>query len=350
MTTVRLTYEAMFDTFASILISEGVEENRSRLCAGIIADSTFDGVLSHGIRRFLPLVEAIGEGRIDRTAEPTQIRGSGAVEVWDGGHGIGVINAARCTDRAMVVARRHGVGCVALRNTSHWLRAGSYGWRAVESGFALVCWTNTISNMPAWGAVEKSVGNNPLVVAVPHGTQPIVLDMAMSQFSMGTLSLFSETRRPLPVAGGYDSNGSLTTDAELILASGRALPAGFWKGSGLAIALDALAVLLTGGNATADYDAMGEERDVSQVFIAFAPEHTVGSTRIEGLIGRIAEHVASTEPATPGEPPAVPGQRTLRRRAENRRNGMSIDAGLWSRIVRLVPKGADKRVGRQPTD
>jgi 3-dehydro-L-gulonate 2-dehydrogenase len=43
--------------------------------------------------------------------------------------------------RAIALAREHGIGCVALANTNHWMRGGSYGWQAANAGLIGVCWT-----------------------------------------------------------------------------------------------------------------------------------------------------------------------------------------------------------------
>ena len=128
-------------------------------------------------------------------------------------------------------------------------------------------------NLPAWGAREAVVGNNPLVMGVPRAAgEHVVLDMAMSQYSYGALSHYALRGEELPFPGGFDAAGELTTDAAAIEATGRALPVGLWKGSGLAVMLDLFAAVLSGGQATCDIerDAL-KEAGVSQVFIAVAP-------------------------------------------------------------------------------
>lgn len=35
----------------------------------------------------------------------------------------------------MELAKEHGIGLVALRNTTHWMRGGAYAWRMAEKGF-----------------------------------------------------------------------------------------------------------------------------------------------------------------------------------------------------------------------
>ena len=65
------------------------------------------------------------------------------MEIWDGQQGPGVINALLAIDRAMALAREHGIGLVAMRNSSHWIRGGTYGWRAAEPGMSSIFWTLT---------------------------------------------------------------------------------------------------------------------------------------------------------------------------------------------------------------
>jgi 3-dehydro-L-gulonate 2-dehydrogenase len=333
----HVTFDEMQQTLCAVFAGAGVPHENAELCATVISRSTFDGVFSHGVRQVPGLIAKIRGGSVSATEAARQARVMGALEQWDGRFGIGVVNATRCTDRAIELAGEHGVGCVGLRNTSHWLRAGSYGRQAVERGYALVCWTNTAPNMPAWGALTNSVGNNPLVLAVPHPETPLVLDIAMSQFALGALGLYSESGRPLPVPGGYDPRGELSTDAAAIREARRVLPMGYWKGSGLALALDALATALTAGNSTADYARMGEERGVSQVFIAFDVERSAGSELLDRAVREIQDLVHHADPVEPGGRPYAPGEGALRRRRDALTRGLDIDDALWEQILALRP-------------
>ena len=59
------------------------------------------------------------------------------------------------------------MGAIALANTNHWMRGGTYGWQAAEAGLFGICWTNTLANLPAWGTASPVLGNNPLVIGIP---------------------------------------------------------------------------------------------------------------------------------------------------------------------------------------
>ena len=82
---------------------------------------------------------------------------------------------------------KFGIGLASLSNTNHWQRGGTYGWHAARKGFIFICWTNTEANMPAWGAKDVRLGNNPFVIAVPYKDEAVVLDFAMTQFSYGKM-------------------------------------------------------------------------------------------------------------------------------------------------------------------
>ena len=229
--TFRVPCERMLGEFERALAASGFDQADAAALARVFADNTCDGVASHGINRFPGFVRDVRGGRLDPAARARRVAALGALEQWDGHRGPGILNALACMDRAVELAREHAVGAVALRNTSHWMRAGTYGLRAAAAGCIGICWTNTTRLMPPHGSAEKRLGNNPLVMAIPApGGDPVLLDMAMSQFSGGRVQIHERSGEPLPVPGGYDAEGRLTTDAAALE---RPLPIGLWKGSGL---------------------------------------------------------------------------------------------------------------------
>ena len=311
----------------------GLSESRATICARLFAETTRDGVYTHGLNRFPRFAEMVANGSIDVNAEPTKTAGFGAMERWDGHRGVGNLNALACIDRAMALAREHGIGGVALGNTNHWMRGGSYGWRAAEQGLFAMCWSNTLANLPAWGATTPTVGNNPLVIAVPRPGGHVVLDMAMSQFSYGTLSAYSKRGQLLPVDGGFDTAGNLTKDAAAIEASQRALPVGYWKGSGLSLVLDMFAAMLSGGLATHQIplDPL-RESGISQMFLAVDPCPLIPSQEMAVMADGILDSLREATPADPAKPIRYPGEQTLQLREENLRLGVPVDPEIWEQL------------------
>ena len=129
----RISFEEVHEKLGCILRRYGFSEARAAACAYLFAEATRDGVYTHGVARFPRLVAMIQNGSIDVEAEPKRVAHFGALERWDGCSGPGNLNAQTCMARAMELSREHGIGCVALGNTNHWMRGGSYGWQAVDA-------------------------------------------------------------------------------------------------------------------------------------------------------------------------------------------------------------------------
>lgn len=169
----------------------------------------------------------------------------------------------------------------------------------------------------------------------------------MSQFSYGALASYRIRGELLPVDGGFDSDGKLTRDAGAIEDSNRPLPIGFWKGSGLALMLDLLAAVLSGGKASYQIEPTPErETRVSQVFIAIDPsclnstsnsmsaspsDSTDANSRVAD---RIVEHF-QLPPHTSGERLRYPGYRVLQTRTENLANGIPVEPSIWQQLQSL---------------
>jgi 3-dehydro-L-gulonate 2-dehydrogenase len=332
---VRVMPSEMESMYYKILIKYGFTAVKARITAKVFTDNSVDGVYTHSVNRFPRLIQYVRDGHIKPDRDAICKHTSGAVEQWDGQSGIGVVNAINCTDRAMEIAKHHGLGCVALAHTNHWMRGGAYGWQAAKAGFAFIGWTNTLANTPAWGALNNKLGNNPLVMAVPYKNEAIVLDMAMSQYSYGAMELQSLKGEKLPVPGGYDKDGNLSNDPDAILQTKRTLPIGYWKGSGLSLLLDMLATVLSGGLSVAEIDKLPAECNVSQVFIAINLSGLHHYNRIPDLLRNIIEDYHSSVPEKATGKVRYPGERILQLRRENSAHGVPVLKNVWDEIESL---------------
>jgi 3-dehydro-L-gulonate 2-dehydrogenase len=332
----------MQQVVAEALIKAGMNENDARTCARIHSESSCDGIYSHGLNRVARFVDYIKRGWVDINAKPSLVKKLGVIEIHDGNRGTGILNAFYATDRAIALASAQGVGIVALRNTTHWMRGGTYGWYAADQGYLAISWTNTESCMPAWGGKNTRLGNNPFVMAVPRRKGHIVLDMAMSQYSYGKLQVTRLKGATLPFPGGFDGDGKLTFEPGPIEKSMRILPAGYWKGSGFAILLDTLAAVLSEGLATNEIDKVqrGSCTGCSQIFIVIDPRQLGGEEFTDQVADGVADYVNSSTPAENSSEVLYPGQSTARTRQEHLANGVLADEGVWAEVLALAGRNA----------
>lgn len=338
---IRVPFETLRDEFYRVLASVGFANERAMLCARLFAENQRDGVYSHGLNRFPGFVAGLESKQINFRAKPEKIEGFGALERWNGNMGVGLVNAHLCMQRATELAETHGIGCVGLSNTNHWMRGGAYALQAAEAGYIGICWTNTTRLMPPWGSAEKMIGNNPMAIAVPREEGHILLDMAMSQYSNGKLEVLQLQGKELPLPGGYDTNGELTVDPGEILDSKRALPIGYWKGSGLALVLDTMASVISGGQATHEIGKQGSEYAVSQVYIAINATRMMGQAALDETVAAIIDDFHTATPLDANEKVRYPGEGMLRTRQESLEKGVLVEETQWQALLEMDKTGTD---------
>lgn len=329
-TLMIIYYQALQELFLEKLLVHGFPPLQAKQIADAFAETTLDGVFSHGINRFPRFIGDVKDGIVKPGVEPKLLKDFSAFEQWDGKQGAGISNALFSTERAMELASKYGIGCVGLRNTNHWMRGGSYGWRAAEKGFLFLGWTNTIPNMPPWGGTKAALGNNPFIMAIPHGSEHLVLDMAMSQYSYGKLEWHKRSGAELPEYGGFNLDNELTRDPSEILESMRILPTGLWKGSALALVLDLAAGIISGGNTSKTIGEFKAETSLSQVFIAVDIDRHLSPEQREELVQDTLSFLKESN-----KDARYPGQRSLRDRQIHLEKGIQIPETIWSEILSL---------------
>ena len=333
---MRVQYDELLNKFKKILESRGFSEEHALDAAGVFAKNSLDGVYSHGVNRFPRVVSYLDKGEIDSSAIATCVSSMGAIERWDGHRGFGPLNAKLAMDRACELAKQYGAGVVALGNNNHWMRGGTYGWQAADQGCIGICWSNTMPNMPAWGGKDRKIGNNPLIMAVPRSNgKHAVVDCAVSQFSYGKIEEARLKGNQLPVPGGYDTEGNLTTDPAEIEKTWRVLPMGYWKGSGISIALDLIATVLTSANSVQKIGTFGDEVGLSQVMIAIDPGKFNSVEETDAIVDAIVTDIQSSEPAAEGGRVFYPGELELMTREDNQANGIPVIDEVWETLNSL---------------
>ena len=332
----RIPLNEMQGLLHQLFIKYHFTEERAALLVKVFSEKTLDGVASHGLNRVPLFINYIQKGIVKVEAEAEPIATFGNIERWDGHLGPGIINASKCTNRAIALAKEQGMGLVALRNTNHWMRGGTYGKQAADAGCIAIMFTNTQPNMPPWGGRDSRIGNNPLVVSIPRTEGDVVLDMSISQFSFGKIHNYQLKGEKLPFPGGWDEDNQLSNDPKSILKKERGLPIGYWKGSALSMILDILATLLSAGNSTYRIGLKEIETGISQVFLCINPQ-TFGDVDLQNrLLNEIIDYTHQVEPMQPGDRTYFPGEQSAKTRQENLVKGIPVDKGMWEKVHSLL--------------
>ena len=336
---MRLAFDEIKNEIQRVFEKYGMSPEKAETCARIHTESTYDGIYSHGSNRVARFVDYIEKGWVDIHAEPTVEKDFGPLKVINGNMGPGVLNALYSVEEGMKMADQYGIGMVGLKNTTHWMRGGTYGLHAANNGYVAIMWTNTESCMPPWGGKECKLGNNPFVMATPgaEGQAPIMLDMAISQYAYGKLQVMRLAGKKLPLPGGFDKKGNITDDPGAIEESMRIMPIGYWKGSSFSFMLDILGSILTDGIGAADLDekGMGSCGGASQVMIIIDPKKITAQENMSETITKAIKHLKSSELSENSTGIYAPGEDFVRFREEHDAQGIFVDDAVWAEIKAL---------------
>ncbi len=175
--------------------------------------------------------------------------------VLDGDGGMGFVVGTRAMGLAIQKAEETGVGLVTVRNSRHYGTAGYYALMALAHDMIGLSMTSSDRFVvPTFGR-ERRLGTNPISVAVPAaGEPPFLLDMATSTVPRGKIVLARREGVKLPEGWAADPEGQPTTDPKVADESKNLLPlggtyeGGSHKGYGLAVLVEILSAVLSGGD------------------------------------------------------------------------------------------------------
>ncbi|QBI18553.1 Ldh family oxidoreductase [Egibacter rhizosphaerae] len=317
-----------------ILTGLGAPEEAARWQAQVLLEGDLRGHPSHGLRRIEVLAGRIRRGLAVPDAKPRLEWRTPAALAVDGQRGLGPPTAARAVDALLERLVDTGVAVAAIRDTNHLGMLAPYVERLAADGVVGLATTTSEALVHPWGGIPAMVGTNPLAVAVPSEEEPVVLDMATGEVSMGKVLDHEARGEPLPQGSVVDARGVPTSDpAEAV--KGAISPFGGAKGYALAVTLEVLVASLTGTALGRDVRGTLDATDhcnKGDVLLAIDPAAFGQDDR--GPLQRFVEELRSC-PVAPGhERVTVPGDRAReRRRACLGQGAVPIAEVTWERAV-----------------
>jgi LDH2 family malate/lactate/ureidoglycolate dehydrogenase len=318
---VRVDAARLTEAIARIFAALGVERTDANVVAGDLVAADLEGVASHGVMLVPMYVERLLKGSVSRRREGDVVSDRGAAIVIDAAHALGQLTARQAVGLAVARARDLGAAVVAVRNAFHFGTAGRYARMMAEQGCAGMVMSNTRPLMPAPGAAEAMVGNNPLAIALPSaGSHPVEVDMALSATAMGKIRLAAAAGQEIPSNWAVSADGRPTTDPGAAI-RGMLLPAAGPKGFGLAFVIDLLCGGLSDGAFGADVRPLyGDPADpyrCSQLFIAIDVGHFPAGKSLADKVRDQAARVSASKRAPGVDRIYAPGELAFATRAAN---------------------------------
>lgn len=233
----------------NVLMKAGVPSLEADIITRTMIEADSRGIHSHGLMRLPIYIERMQKGFIRKESKITVEKENKGTAVIDGHFSAGQVVATKAMDMTIEKANEYGIAAVSVKNSNHFGIAAHYALKAAENDMIAIVMSNTAPLMPPTGGAEKVLGNNPLAIAAPSsGNNPVLLDMALSNVALGKVLFAKNNGVEIPEGWGTDKNGIPTTDPASVLDGGFILPVGGPKGFGLALMVELLTGVLSGGD------------------------------------------------------------------------------------------------------
>lgn len=229
-----------------VLMATGVGASEAKTVSACLVDSDLCGISTHGVSRLAIYIQRLNAGVVEKKNNITVLRESPSALAIDAGNTLGMPAAQFAMDKCMAKAAETGCCFATVKNSNHFGAGGFYIRQAAERGMVGIISTNLTGKIAPFGAAEPYIGTNPIGVAVPGRDMPVVLDIAPSVVAMGKLIMAQKLGQSIPLGWALDKDGVPTTDPAAGR-SGSLVPIGGHKGSGIAIMIDILCGILSGG-------------------------------------------------------------------------------------------------------
>jgi LDH2 family malate/lactate/ureidoglycolate dehydrogenase len=263
------------------------------------------------------------------------VEAHGGQVVMDGDNGLGQVTALRANELAIQRGKEHGLAAVALRRSTHCGAMAYYAIRAREKGLVGLAITNAGMNMTPTGGTQKIIGNNPFAMAVPTTREwPMVLDMATSVVAGGKLDVARSKGESIPLGWARDKDGNPTTDP-VAARQGSLEPLGGPKGYGMAVMLDVLAGVLSGGRFGGMLGTEGDRGGMAQFFLTIDPTRFMPLDQFKGRMDEVIDQIHES-PKSPGvDYIYVAGEIEYGLQSRRERDGVQIEESVLADLDRV---------------
>jgi LDH2 family malate/lactate/ureidoglycolate dehydrogenase len=323
---------------AELLAAAAFPRPTARLVAESLAAANLRGVDSHGVQLLPYYVAQVKRGDMDANAEGRIVSESGACLLYDGANGVGQQVASVCCGHAVRLARKRGISIVVARDSNHFGAAAFWGQKISAAGMIGIVMCNASPIVAPWQGKQPRLGTNPICISVPG---PWLLDMATTTVANNRIfKALMNGEETIPAGWAVDSDGVPVTDTAAAI-RGMPMPLGGYKGSGLAMMVEMLCGVLSGGAMSGDVGGIrieGKPTRISQTFVAIDAGRFMPVDEFRQRVEWLVNTVKSAAPATGYGEVMVAGDPEWRAEAERRQNGIPLGDGTWQCLMEIAAR------------
>mmetsp|Transcript_15442 Transcript_15442/g.23969 ORF Transcript_15442/g.23969 Transcript_15442/m.23969 type:complete len:459 (+) Transcript_15442:124-1500(+) len=256
-----IDFDYMKAFMKDVFLSYGVPEDRAETCSEVLIEADRRGIDSHGLGRLKPIYcDRMDNGILFPDRPIDVLKETDTTALVDGNLGLGLYIGPYCMQMAIDKAKKHGVGFVAVKNSTHYGIAGYYATMASDAGCVGFTGTNARPSIAPTFGVEPMLGTNPLCFGIPSDEEfPFVIDCATSINQRGKIEKYAREGVDTPKGCVIDEDGIERTDTDGILKDmvlgkcalcpigGAGVEMGGYKGYGWATVIETLCIAFQSG-------------------------------------------------------------------------------------------------------
>src|SRR5262249_601203 len=148
--------------------------------------------------------------------------------------------------------------------------AAFWAQKISRAGYIGIAMCNSTPLVAPWQGKERRLGTNPICMSVP-GPDTFLLDMATTTVALNRVyKAILSGDKTIPAGWAMDAEGNPTIDP-IVARDGLPMPLGGYKGTGLAVMVEILCAVLSGGAMLTDVGGIrytGKEMRASHMFLA----------------------------------------------------------------------------------
>ena len=156
---VIVDFDYMKNFMKDVFLSYGCTEEQAEISSDVLIEADKRGIDSHGLGRLKPIYcDRMDEGILWANKPIDIVKETETTALVDGNLGLGLYIGPYCMKLAIEKAKKHGVGFVAVQNSTHYGIAGYYTTMATEAGCIGFSGTNARPSIAPTFGVEPMLG------------------------------------------------------------------------------------------------------------------------------------------------------------------------------------------------
>lgn len=334
---LNISVERLKSFCIEAMLAGGMKLEDAKITAEVLVTTDTCGTFTHGTRQLRALMKNFRDKKMKLDAISNIVSEGPSWAIFDGNHSMPMVSSVRAMELAISKARKTGIAITLVQNSGHYGAAGYYANLAAREDLIGISLSNVDANVAATGSRVPVLGTNPLAYAVPvEKEHPVMLDIALSTVSATKVYDAKDLKKPVPLGWIIDKEGMPTTDPSDFPESGALLPMAGHKGFGLAILVEILTGVLSGGAFGSDLVSwvhnLNSKVNQSHSFIAINIEMFMPVDIFKKRMAELIHEIKNAPKAKGIERIYLPGEMELENRKRALREGIKLPESV---IVKL---------------